>query len=56
MIKTMSLDLGFLKVCLSVSLNRVFCRDLLCKTTRLDRSKHAVPEFCKKVSNIAQAQ
>ena len=56
MIKTMSLGLGLLKVCLSVSLNRVFCRNLLCKTARLDQSKHAVPKFCKKVSNIAQTQ
>ena len=50
----MSLGLGLLKVCLSASLNRVFFRNLLCKTTRLDRSKHAVPEFCRKVSNVAQ--
>ena len=55
MIKTMSLGLGLIKVCLSVSLNRVFCRNLLCKTTRLDRAKHAVPLFCRKVSNVAQA-
>ena len=39
MIKTMSLGLGLLKVCLSVSLNRVFCRNLLCKIARLDQSK-----------------
>ena len=56
MIKTMSLDLGLLKVCLSISLNRVFCRNLLCKTARLDQSKHTIPEFCRKVSNVAQAQ
>ena len=37
MIKTMSL--GLLKVCLSVNLNRVFCRNLLCKTVSLDWSK-----------------
>ena len=56
MIKTMSL-----KVCLSVSLNQVFCRNLLCKTARLDRSKvrldrlkHAVLEFYRKVSNVAE--
>ena len=55
MIKTMSLGLDLLKVCLSVSLNRVFCKNLLSKTVRLDRSKHAVPEFCRKVSNVAQA-
>ena len=62
MIKTMSLGLSLIKVCLSVSLNQVFCMNLLCKTARLDRSKvrlnqskHAVPEFCRKVSNVAQA-
>ena len=55
MIKIMSLALGLLKVCLSVSLNRVFCRNLLCKTTRLDQVKHAIPLFCRKVSNVAQA-
>ena len=47
MIKTMSLGLGLLKVCLSVSLNRV--------STRLDQVKHAIPLFCRKVSNVAQA-
>ena len=34
MIKTMSLGLDLLKVCLSVSLNRVFCKNLLCKTAK----------------------
>ena len=31
MIKTLSLGLGLLKVCLSISLNRVFCRNLFVK-------------------------
>ena len=39
MIKTMSLGLGLLKVCLSVSLNQAFCWNLLCKTTKLDQLK-----------------
>ena len=58
MIKTMSLGLGLLKVCLSVSLNRVFCRNLLSKTARLDRSKIRLnrsrivdQEFCAEFSN-----
>ena len=45
MIKTISLGLGLLKGCLSVSLNRVFSRNLLCKTAWLDRSRIVSVEF-----------
>ena len=61
MIKTMSLGLGLLKVCLSVSLNRVFCRSLLCKIARLDRSKIRLDrsrigalKILQNISNTAQ--
>ena len=48
MIKTISLGLGLLKGCLSVSLNRVFSRNLLCKTAWLDRSRIAYQKILQK--------
>ena len=39
MIKTFSLVLDLLKVCLCVKLESSVLQDLLCKSARLDRSK-----------------
>ena len=63
MIKTFSLVLDLLKVCLSVKLESSILQDLLCKSTwldrsriRLDRSKLMQIVFLQNFSNSAQAR